>query len=246
MIKRDCFITYGKFLDILGISCDTMYEDTNRHHGRKPKGTQTIPLNNNSNSEDTHNLQSTPSRQLSSQCQKLESISQLCQEFGVMLKLNTVVTKFNFNENIYPLINKIQPMRWKIFQVLPVEGENYGIGSNITQQNVIPLEITTNEFQNFCNRNIANLNDPTIAIIEDNDTMRSSYINIDENGCFLDSSTGQKTPTRSIFEVGLNTAVHDLLSSSGGGFDKVAFDKRGGYYPETWSRSSNPSSLTSK
>jgi radical S-adenosyl methionine domain-containing protein 2 len=69
--------------------------------------------------------------------------------------------------------------------------------------------------------------------IEDNDTMQSSYVLVDENGCFLDCSTGGKVPTRPILEVGVQEAWRELTKSAGGGFDKEAFHRRDGQYAWT-------------
>jgi len=58
--------------------------------------------------------------------------------------------------------------------------------------------------------------------------MKSSYILIDENGSFLDSSNGKKTSTKSILDVGVEDAANELLSSSGGGFNHIAYSRRNG------------------
>ena len=38
-----------------------------------------------------------------------------------MFKLNTVVNKFNYQEDMIEPLKKLNPVRWKVFQCLPVE-----------------------------------------------------------------------------------------------------------------------------
>lgn len=44
--------------------------------------------------------------------------------YGYGLKINTVVSASNMNEDMTELINYAKPARWKIFQVLPIKGQN--------------------------------------------------------------------------------------------------------------------------
>jgi hypothetical protein len=53
----------------------------------------------------------------------------------------------------------------------------------------------------------------------------------------LFATIGGKIPTKSILEIGVMAAMEELISTSGGGFDRDAFYDRGGYYPDQWSRS---------
>ena len=41
---------------------------------------------------------------------------------GIRLKINTVVTRFNLDEDLTDFIIEASPERWKLFQVLPVGG----------------------------------------------------------------------------------------------------------------------------
>ncbi len=212
-VKRNWFEKYGEWLDIIGISCDTLNPVINFNHGRCVAG----------------------SSKPRDETAKINEISEISKEFGILFKINTVVTKENKNEDMSKFINQINPMRWKVFQVLPIESENYGDSFNKVKH----LEISKEEFDNYVNVNRRGLNFPDILIPEDNNTMRSSYILIDEYGCFLDCSNGSKLPTSSVLDVGLESAVEELIKSNGGGFDKEMFEFRGGYYPEKWSKFNN-------
>lgn len=216
-VKRDWFEKYGKYLDILGVSCDTAHVHSNLKHGRYRAGSKII------NFEENLALK------------QLISTADICREFGVMFKLNTVVTAINHEETLFEVVNEVRPMRWKIFQVLAIEGENTGNTSN-KKQDVAPLTISKSQFEAYLERNMAGVFDRSIVKAESNEVMRSSYVLIDEYGRLLDTSMGMKLPTESIMKVGIEEASRQLLSSCGGGFDRDMFLHRGGYYPEAWSK----------
>ena len=68
-------------------------------------------------------------------------------------------------------------MRWKIFQVLPLVGENTGAGKG-SKQDVTPLLVTDALYNAFLRRNREALLPELqhVLIAEDNATMMSSYI----------------------------------------------------------------------
>ena len=217
-INENWFKKYGKYLDILGISCDTADQMINHQHGRFPAGNKII----------------IDSKEINHPLNKLKNTANLCKKYNILFKINTVITIYNMNEDLSQLINELNPIRWKVFQVLPLEGENYGKNAG-KKQDVLSL-ITTNEhFDNYVKRNINGLIKKSILKAENNETMKSSYILIDEYGRLLDSSTGGKKPTESILKVGIDVAAEQLLKSLGGGFDRIQFEKRGGFFPEEWS-----------
>jgi radical S-adenosyl methionine domain-containing protein 2 len=47
---------------------------------------------------------------------------------GFKLKLNTVVSEPNKDDDMTELIKRLRPDRWKVFKVLPVAGQNDGPG----------------------------------------------------------------------------------------------------------------------
>eukprot|EP00435_Cladocopium_sp_Y103_P064170 s1365_g25.t2 len=71
MIKREWMEMYGKYLDILAISCDSFVEETNVHIGR---------------GRGEH-------------LDQLENIHKWCDEFTVLFKINSVINKHNVNED---------------------------------------------------------------------------------------------------------------------------------------------------
>lgn len=128
--------------------------------------------------------------------------------------------------------------RWKLFQVLALEGENMGNGGEL--RDVRGLLITDKQFTSYVDRARSGLRDAALARgiphscyesvlkVEDNATMQSSYVLVDEFGRFLDCSSGGKTPTEPILKVGVEEAFRQLSSGPGGGFNAEAFARRDG------------------
>ncbi|MBL9141806.1 MAG: viperin family antiviral radical SAM protein, partial [Phycisphaerae bacterium] len=63
----------------------------------------------------------------------------LLHQLGIRCKLNTVVTSLNWQEDMTNFVLQARPERWKVFQVLPVAGQNDG--------KVEPLLITPTQFE---------------------------------------------------------------------------------------------------
>ena len=186
---------YGKHIDIMAVSCDSFDEATNVKIGR---GT-------------------------GQHLEKFKQLSQLCKKNGVMFKVNTVVCKYNFEEDMNAAIQEIAPKRWKCFQVLIVPEEN---GSEKTLRDARELTITDEQFQLFCDKH----NQHEWFVPEGNKVMASSYLLLDEYLRFLNK--GVKEPTRSILEVGVAEALKDVY------WDEEGFQERGGEYE--WSRPGGP------
>jgi len=208
-VKKEWFNKYGKYLDILGVSCDSINPVINLKHGRN------------------YNKFKLPVEQQG----KIELLSDICHHQGILFKVNTVVTQLNKNEILADFINKIDPCRWKIFQILEIKNEN-GINEGKKINNLL---ITPKDFERYVKNNLARLhpNKKQILVKESNDVMQNSYVIVDEFGRLLDVSTGNKLPTHSILKVGIKNALQEL----GNGFDKTMFYKRGGYYQ--WQKNSN-------
>ena len=148
-----------------------------------------------------------------------------CHKRGIKFKLNTVVNRHNVGEDMSSQITSLNPSRWKCFQVLSVTGEN---DSEKTLRNVNPMLISDEEFRGFCDRHKS----VKVLVPENNSTMKSSYLLLDEKMCFLNQNVGQ--PTDSILDVGVQTAMEGVY------WDKDAFIKRGGIFP--WSKGTEEAS----
>ena len=221
------FEAHSRHLDIMGVSVDSVEPATLFQLGRWPAGGR--PPRAGEGPADIGQLG------------HVRRAAALCREHGVLFKLNTVVTALNVHEDLSPLVNETGAMRWKIFQVLPMGGENTGAAAT-RGHDVAPLLVTASQFGEYVARARAGVSDPSIIEEEDNATMQASYILVDEFGRLLDTSTGTKTPTAaSVLQAGgVEAAARELLASAGRGFHPEAYVRRGAHFPERWSRSRQP------
>ena len=134
------------------------------------------------------------------------------QNAEIRLKLNSVVTKYTINEEMGPFIERLQPERWKVFQMLPVTGQN--------DQYVGELAISRNEFDIFIDHHRY----MPCAVFEDNDTMRGSYVMLSPDGRFFSNATGGHVYTNSILEIGVEKALEQ------NSWSMEKFQARGGLY----------------
>ena len=132
---------------------------------------------------------------------------------GIKLKLNTVVTRFSWQEDMTPFIKQIKPDRWKGFQVLPVKGQNDHLVTDLT--------ITPEQFQAWADRH-AHLG----VIAETNDLMSLSYALVDPMGRFYTGDVGGHQYGKSILDVGVKAAWDSLPVP----FREDRFNARGGRY----------------
>lgn len=134
---------------------------------------------------------------------------------GVRLKVNTVVTALNADEDMRSLLIRLKPERWKIFQVLPIAGQNDGVE---------PLLISQQLFETFVERHAGLESFGVQQVPEDNSAMTGSYAMVDPAGRFFDNVTGRFRYSAPILEVGIDSAWSQLP------FDFDRFNARGGVY----------------
>ena len=134
------------------------------------------------------------------------------------IKLNTVVTSLTAHEDMSDFVRAVAPERWKIFQVLPVEGQNDG--------SVEPLLIDDAAFRAFVARHARLEADGVTLVPEDNDGMTDSYAMIDPLGRFYGNHRGRYVYSRPILEVGVREALGQV------NFEVKRLIQRGGLY--TW------------
>lgn len=139
-----------------------------------------------------------------------------CRALGVRVKLNTVLTALNVDEDLAPLIRAMRPERWKVFQVLPVDGQNDG--------RVEPLLIDASALERFRTRHAPLSAEGFAPIIEDNHDMRGSYAMLDPLGRFFSNASGAHRYSAPALEVGLTEAFEQVA------FYEARFEGRGGRY----------------
>jgi radical S-adenosyl methionine domain-containing protein 2 len=86
----------ARWVDVLGVSCDSFDEETNARIGRGS----------------------------GENIAQLSRIRARCRSRGVKFKLNTVICTHNWREDMATAVERLDPFCWKVFQMLLVEGEN--------------------------------------------------------------------------------------------------------------------------
>ena len=193
LITESFIKQYAKYIDVLAISCDSFNEQTNIDIGR--------------GSGDN--------------VKKLFEISKWCKEYDIKFKLNTVVCLPNYQENMVSMIEKLQPFRWKCFQVLMVQGEN---DSEKAKGDMQKFQISDEQYELFRSRHEG----LSCFVPEPNNVMASSYLILDEYMRFLDKGDGQEIASETIFDVGVSKALSQVR------WDEQGFNTRGGIYD--WSK----------
>ncbi|KAM6467436.1 S-adenosylmethionine-dependent nucleotide dehydratase RSAD2 isoform 2-T2 [Liasis olivaceus] len=88
MVKERWFKHYGEYLDILAVSCDSFNEEVNvligRGQGKK------------------------------NHVENLEKLKMWCQKYSVAFKINSVINRFNVEEDMNEKIKALNPVRWKM------------------------------------------------------------------------------------------------------------------------------------
>ncbi|MDP3270077.1 MAG: viperin family antiviral radical SAM protein [Legionella sp.] len=170
-------------VDWIGMSIDSFDENTLRALGRVSKGNTLNYL----------------------------EIVPLIHALNSKLKINTVISKLNWLENMTDNLSTMKIDRWKVFQFLPVIGEN--------DRALAALRINEDQFQHFCQ-----LHSVLQPIIENNDAMQGSYLMISPDGLLFDNANGYYKYGPSL--------LHDIdqISIDNIGFSTIKFLNRGGSY----------------
>ncbi|SDX55432.1 radical S-adenosyl methionine domain-containing protein 2 [Lutibacter oricola] len=172
MLNYDWLNENKDYLDWIAISIDSINIETNIRSGRFNK--------NNSFTEEIY----------------IELI-QLIKEIGFKLKINTVVSNFNKNEDFNEFINWVKPERWKIFQALPIEVQNDKYKDDFM--------VNQFEFNNYLKRHKS-----SSYIKESNYDMKGSYIMVDPIGRFFENSKGIHKYSSKINSVGVERALSEI------------------------------------
>jgi len=169
-----------QLIDMIGISIDSLDENTNYKIGRvwNKKPLNYLFYNNFIN---------------------------MIKSTNINLKINTVVSLLNKEENFSDFINTSNPERWKVFQVLKIENEN-----NINFSN---FEISTKDFDYFCKKHQIALMNKNILIKEENQIIRGSYLMVNPEGKFFDNELGYYNCSEKILSIGVKKALSQIYYS---------------------------------
>ena len=162
---RVSIVTNGSFLtperirswqgkvSCIGISIDSIVCDTNLKIGRCCRN-KVISL---------------------SQWSKLAKAIHNC---GIDLKINTVVSRLNLDEDLSELYHALSPKKIKLFQMHLIDGIN---------DRAKPYSITEREFESFCERHKAF---KSVMITEPCGSMENSYLMVNPEGKFQLNNNG--------------------------------------------------------
>lgn len=200
-INEKTFEEVKDYLDMIGVSCDSGSDEINIQVGR-------------------HNRPDFEGDETKPHIFYVKRVANLCKENNKYFKINTVICRENLNDNsIFNLINELQPMRWKVFRVLKIDNEN---GVEKDEREPYTGYITDEEWRDWKKR--CEEKCTVKAVYEDNDDMQTSYIQIDEQGYLLDSSSGSKLRTFNMLESDFGESIEKT------GFSKEKFFHRGGFF----------------
>lgn len=185
-------------LDWIAVSIDSLNPETNIKTGRAIVGKTPLELDH------------------------YKTLVERIKYFGYGLKINTVVSSMNYNEDMVDFIRFAKPKRWKVFQVLPMLGQN--------DLNIDNFKISDDQFQMFLNTH-KKLQEITNIIPESNTQMKGSYAMVDPAGRFYDNTNGTHNYSRPILEIGSRLAIQQV------NYDFAKYVSRGGIYD--WTKPNN-------
>lgn len=107
------------------------------------------------------------------------SIAQAIHRNGIKLKINTVVSKFNVNEDMRTFYKRLKPDRLKLLQMEIVEGVNDAASQ---------YAISKKQFVKFCDKHRHCCHD---TVCEDSDSIENSYLIINPQGGFQVNNAGK-------------------------------------------------------
>lgn len=169
--------TNENYLDWITISIDSLDMDINQKIGRGLNGVHPLSMD------------------------KYIDLIEKVHHYNYGLKINTVVNAYNKSEDLNEFIKYAQPKRWKIFQALPIAGQN--------DKYIEELSVSKSIFEQYIERHSEASNYPKV-IAESNSAMQGSYVMIDPAGRFFDNVNGKHRYSRPILSVGMQQAIDDI------------------------------------
>ena len=168
-VTREWLEKYGDYIDLFGVSLDSAKEEVEKMLGRGY------------------------GQHVRKVCEVIRILREIVSH--VKIKINTVVTKLNYTEDMSHIIKKLSPHRWKVFQVVIMKD---------APEEAKLLAITKEEFMEFVRRH-KSLN----PVAETCDDSRESYLMIDPMGRFY---YRDKNATHRFSDLILSVGVKKALS----------------------------------
>lgn len=126
---------------------------------------------------------------------------ELVKKFNKPLKINTVVTSLNWNEDLTDLISDLNPIRWKVLEITLLREAQFTFASKFGSLKKWQYEKFIQTHKNLS------------PIIESNDLSSDSYLMITPNGKFFQNSYGEYYYSDSILEIGARNAFEQIKFS---------------------------------
>ena len=187
---------YAHLIDWIGLSIDASNDNLHAQIGRGLKKDLAI--------------------QRSNHLELSINVWERCQSRGIKMKLNTVICSVNKDDDMRELALKLNPDRWKIFEVLPVKGQN--------DLHIDELVLQVGEFDAWLNRH-SDVADQGISFVpESNNVMRGSYAMMDALGRFYSNINGGHVYSTPSLDVGVKNSWIENQ------FLEERFIARGGIY----------------
>ena len=178
-------------LDLVGISLDATDEDVLGRLGRRRPGDP-------------------------SYVEHTARIARRVRSAGGRLKINTVVTALNANENLTDTLLELRPDKWKPMQFTFVPGEN--------DRSADALRIDEQTFEEFVQRHVRVAQAGIWVEAESEQTIASTYVMIDPEGRVFQHAPGGHRLSRPVLDMGIRQALREA-----GGYDRARFEARGGH-----------------
>ncbi len=166
-----------------------------------------------SSSEETEKLLG---RGWGSHVKHTKEVTSWAHKLGIKLKINTVVTRYNLYEDLKPLYRELRPHRIKVFQFLPIRGEN--------DRYAHILKITEDEFDVFVSKHLELRDEGFDIVFESNKDMLGSYVMLLPSGRFFNNTNGEYILSKHTLFIKPRAAFMEIK------WDINKFLKRGGKY----------------
>jgi radical S-adenosyl methionine domain-containing protein 2 len=133
-------------------------------------------------------VEATLGRGIGGHVQRITELAKIVHEAGIKLKLNTTVTKLNWMEDMRSLMQRLKPDRWKVFQVLRIEGQN--------DSNFDELSISDDQFNYF--KHLNQTTEGISPVFESNRAMIASYFMLSPSGMAMSNLDGSNRTLSSL------------------------------------------------
>lgn len=195
LLTKAWFEEMHPYIDLLGLSLDSIDPGVLRISGRMPRrGSSLVGAD------------------------KARQIAAWCDSYNIPLKINTVVHRYNLHETLANFIRELNPIRWKLLQVTPIEEQN--------DAHYEEFRISEEEFMTYVERNRAALpiHQRAILVAEPVRLLQGSYLMVNPEGLLFGNIEGKHRYSRPILEAGFAAALSDIKVSV------ERFINRGGHY----------------